>query len=163
MLFDIIPNHMALSPDNPWWMEVLENGQSSPYAIFFDIDWHPPNRILEGKLLLPILGRPYGQTLEDQELHLTLEEGGLFHQLLRAQVSLGPQDLPPDPGSRAGAAGARPGRRESGHHRPHGHRQPDRQPACPQPHEFQEGQRPAAAARRSSRRISGFSTRGPPR
>jgi (1->4)-alpha-D-glucan 1-alpha-D-glucosylmutase len=67
LLFDIIPNHMALSPDNPWWMEVLENGQGSPYAIFFDIDWHPANCILEGKLLLPILGRPYGQILEDQE------------------------------------------------------------------------------------------------
>jgi (1->4)-alpha-D-glucan 1-alpha-D-glucosylmutase len=76
LLFDIIPNHMALSPDNPWWMEVLETGQGSPYAIFFDIDWHPPNRILEGKLLLTILGRPYGQTLEDQELQLTLESGG---------------------------------------------------------------------------------------
>lgn len=58
MVFDIVPNHMALSPDNPWWMEVLEDGHGSPYAIFFDIDWHPPNRLLEGKLLLPILGRP---------------------------------------------------------------------------------------------------------
>ena len=70
MVFDIVPNHMALSPDNPWWMEVLEDGHGSPYAIFFDIDWHPPNRLLEGKLLLPILGRPYGQVLEDQELRL---------------------------------------------------------------------------------------------
>ncbi len=78
LVFDIVPNHMALSRDNPWWMEVLENGPISPYSIFFDIDWHPPNRILEGKLLLPILGRPYGQALEDQELRLSLEPGGFF-------------------------------------------------------------------------------------
>lgn len=78
LIFDIVPNHMALSPDNPWWMDVLENGTGSPYAIFFDIDWHPPNRILEGKLLLPILGRTYGQVLEDQELRLSLEPGGFF-------------------------------------------------------------------------------------
>ncbi len=91
LVFDIIPNHMALSPDNPWWMEVLENGQSSPYAIFFDIDWHPPNRILEGKLLLPILGRPFGQTLEDQELQLTLEEGGFFINYYEHKFPLAPK------------------------------------------------------------------------
>jgi (1->4)-alpha-D-glucan 1-alpha-D-glucosylmutase len=78
LVFDIVPNHMALSPDNPWWMEVLESGPSSPYAIFFDIDWHPPNRLLEGVVLLPVLGRPFGEALEEQELRLTLEEGGLF-------------------------------------------------------------------------------------
>ncbi len=78
LVFDIVPNHMASSHDNPWWTEVLENGPISPYALFFDIDWHPPNRLLEGKLLLPILGRPYSQALEDQELRLTLEPGGFF-------------------------------------------------------------------------------------
>ena len=91
LLFDIVPNHMALSPDNPWWMEVLENGQGSPYAIFFDIDWHPANRILEGKLLLPILGRPYGQTLEDQELRLTLESGGFFINYYEHKFPLTPK------------------------------------------------------------------------
>ena len=48
LLLDIVPNHMALSHDNPWWMEVLENGPGSPFAIFFDIDWHPSNRMLDG-------------------------------------------------------------------------------------------------------------------
>ncbi len=91
LLFDIVPNHMALSPDNFWWMDVLEDGPSSPYAIFFDIDWHPPNRLLEGKLLLPILGRPYGQVLEDQELQLTLEPGGFFINYYEHKFSLAPQ------------------------------------------------------------------------
>ena len=91
LVFDIVPNHMALSPDNPWWMEVLENGPISPYSIFFDIDWHPPNRILEGKLLLPILGRPYGQALEDQELRLSLEPGGFFINYYEHKFPLDPK------------------------------------------------------------------------
>ena len=78
LLFDIVPNHMALSHENPWWMDVLENGHSSPYAIFFDIDWRPPNRVLEGKVLLPILGKNYNEVLEAQELRLNLEESGFF-------------------------------------------------------------------------------------
>jgi (1->4)-alpha-D-glucan 1-alpha-D-glucosylmutase len=76
LLLDIVPNHMALSHDNPWWLEVLEDGPGSPYAIFFDIDWHPPHRILDGRVLQPILGGPYGQALEGQEIRLTLEEEG---------------------------------------------------------------------------------------
>ncbi len=95
LLFDIVPNHMALSHDNPWWMEVLENGKSSPYAIFFDIDWHPANRILEGKLLLPILGRPYDQILEDQELRLTLEPGGFFVNYYEHKFPLTPKTYQP--------------------------------------------------------------------
>jgi (1->4)-alpha-D-glucan 1-alpha-D-glucosylmutase len=91
LLFDIVPNHMALSHDNPWWMEVLENGPISPYAIFFDIDWHPPNRILEGRLLLPILGQPYGQALENQELKLTLESGGFFINYYEHKFPLDPK------------------------------------------------------------------------
>jgi (1->4)-alpha-D-glucan 1-alpha-D-glucosylmutase len=91
LLFDIVPNHMALSSDNPWLMEVLEDGHGSPYTIFFDIDWRPPNRILEGKLLLPILGRPYGQVLEDQELRLSLEPGGFFFNYYEHKFPLTPK------------------------------------------------------------------------
>lgn len=76
LMVDIVPNHMALSHDNPWWLEVLENGPASPYAMFFDIDWRPPQRVLEGRVLQPILGAPYGQALESQEIRLTLDEGG---------------------------------------------------------------------------------------
>ncbi len=78
LVLDIVPNHMALSHDNPWWLEVLEDGPGSPYAIFFDIDWHPPHRSLEGRVLQPILGVPYGQALEGQEFRLALEEKGFF-------------------------------------------------------------------------------------
>ena len=42
LLLDIVPNHMAAGSENPWWMDVLEDGPGSAYASFFDIDWHPP-------------------------------------------------------------------------------------------------------------------------
>ncbi len=41
-ILDIVPNHMCVASDeNPWWNDVLENGPSSPYAAYFDIDWKP--------------------------------------------------------------------------------------------------------------------------
>ena len=41
LLLDIVPNHMAAHASNPWWNDVLENGVCSPFARYFDIDWHP--------------------------------------------------------------------------------------------------------------------------
>ena len=69
LILDIVPNHMAASVDNPWWFDVLEKGQDSPYAAFFDVNWESK------KVLLPILGRPYGEALENEELVLRLENG----------------------------------------------------------------------------------------
>ncbi len=78
-ILDIVPNHMYVeSDDNRWWMDVLENGPSSPFAPFFDIDWRPVKRELENKVLIPILGEQYGTVLERQELKLTFENGAFF-------------------------------------------------------------------------------------
>lgn len=38
-VFDLVANHMAASPINPWWKDLLEKGKSSEFAPFFDIDW----------------------------------------------------------------------------------------------------------------------------
>src|SRR5690606_19391446 len=38
-LVDIVPNHMAIDPKNPWWWDVLENGPSGVYASYFDVEW----------------------------------------------------------------------------------------------------------------------------
>lgn len=91
LLLDVVPNHMALSSSNPWWQDVLENGQSSPYAVFFDIEWDPPYRSLNNKILLPILGQPYGQCLENQELHLTLGPAGFAVQYYDHAFPLDPK------------------------------------------------------------------------
>jgi len=75
-ILDVVPNHMGIAAGaNPWWNDVLENGRSSPYADFFDIDWKPSEPHLGDKVLLPILGDQYGRVLENQELTLELEEG----------------------------------------------------------------------------------------
>jgi (1->4)-alpha-D-glucan 1-alpha-D-glucosylmutase len=74
LLLDIVPNHMAASGENPWWTDVLENGRSSAYASFFDIDWE----LAGSKLVLPVLGDFYGRVLENQEITLRLEESGFW-------------------------------------------------------------------------------------
>lgn len=70
LIVDIVPNHMAIGSENAWWMDVLARGHGSRYAKYFDIDWHPADHRLAGKVLLPILGRPYGEVLASGELTL---------------------------------------------------------------------------------------------
>lgn len=75
-IIDLVPNHMGIAHStNPWWQDVLENGPSSRYATFFDIDWHPLKPELENKVLLPILGDSYGAVLERQEIRLQYVDG----------------------------------------------------------------------------------------
>jgi (1->4)-alpha-D-glucan 1-alpha-D-glucosylmutase len=78
LLLDIVPNHMAASPENPWWMDVLENGPASPYAAYFDIDWRPPSLSLENKILLPVLGSHYGEALNRREFEVIFRRGSFF-------------------------------------------------------------------------------------
>ena len=60
-ILDIVPNHMAVATnDNAWWNDVLENGPSSRHAETFDIAWRASPASLRDKVLLPILGKPYG-------------------------------------------------------------------------------------------------------
>jgi (1->4)-alpha-D-glucan 1-alpha-D-glucosylmutase len=78
-ILDIVPNHMCVeSSDNLWWFDVLENGPSSHYASFFDIDWDPVKPELKNKVLIPVLGDQYGAVLENAELRLDYHEGA-FH------------------------------------------------------------------------------------
>jgi (1->4)-alpha-D-glucan 1-alpha-D-glucosylmutase len=76
LIADVVPNHMGIDDEaNRWWWDVLENGPSSPYAKFFDIDWTPPKEDLADKVLLPILGDQYGKVLENGEIQLRFEIG----------------------------------------------------------------------------------------
>ncbi|MEJ2695148.1 MAG: malto-oligosyltrehalose synthase [Candidatus Sulfobium sp.] len=75
-ILDIVPNHMYIeSSENTLWMDVLENGPSSVYAHFFDIDWAPVKKELRNKVLLPVLGDQYGRVLDNGELRLSFDEG----------------------------------------------------------------------------------------
>jgi (1->4)-alpha-D-glucan 1-alpha-D-glucosylmutase len=76
LVVDFVPNHMGIaSGANAWWQDVLENGQASPFAAFFDIDWQPVKPELQNQVLLPVLGDHYGIVLENGELELRLEDG----------------------------------------------------------------------------------------
>ena len=73
-IVDIVPNHMGvMGSDNIWWLDVLENGEASEYADFFDIDWDPMKEELKGKVLIPILADQYGNELERGELKLAFD------------------------------------------------------------------------------------------
>ena len=75
-IIDLVPNHMGIAQSaNPWWQDVLENGESSRYADVFDVDWQPLKTELEHKVLLPVLGDTYGAVLERQEITLEYVHG----------------------------------------------------------------------------------------
>src|SRR4030081_1114904 len=74
LILDIVPNHMAVGgADNAWWLDVLEWGEGSPYAAYFDINWDPLREDLKGRVLLPVLGDQYGAVLERGEIVLRFE------------------------------------------------------------------------------------------
>ncbi len=91
LILDTVPNHMAASAENPWWMDVLENGAQSAFAAFFDIEWHPHARSLDGRILLPVLGRPFGEALDGGEIRLTLQDARFFFQYFDSLFPLTPR------------------------------------------------------------------------
>ena len=92
LILDIVPNHMGIGEtSNVWWTDVLENGPSSSYAAYFDIDWQPANPHLENKVLLPILEDQYGIVLEEGKLRLAYESGAFFIYHYDASLPVAPR------------------------------------------------------------------------
>lgn len=69
-LLDIVPNHMAVVSENPWWWDVLEHGTASRYARYFDVDWAAEDERGQNVVLLPVLGDHYGRELEAGKIRL---------------------------------------------------------------------------------------------
>jgi len=90
-VLDIVPNHMGISKGTALWTDLLENGPSSIYANFFDVDWDPVKRELKDKVLIPILGDQYGTVLENQELILSFDDGSFFVKYYDHFLPLRPQ------------------------------------------------------------------------
>jgi (1->4)-alpha-D-glucan 1-alpha-D-glucosylmutase len=91
-VLDIVPNHMSLGKENRYWWDVLENGASSRYASFFDIDWDPVEERLRDKILVPILGDQYGRVLHQGGIRVIRAEN-------RFQVEAAGQIMPVSPQS----------------------------------------------------------------
>jgi (1->4)-alpha-D-glucan 1-alpha-D-glucosylmutase len=74
-ILDLVPNHMGVGgADNPLWLDVLEWGQESAYAGWFDVDWNSHAEYLKGKLLVPFLADHYGTELAAGKLQLKFDE-----------------------------------------------------------------------------------------
>jgi (1->4)-alpha-D-glucan 1-alpha-D-glucosylmutase len=114
LVLDTVPNHMGVGTnENAWWNDVLENGPASRYGAHFDISWRAsPRPELQDKVLLAVLGDPYGDVLEAGQLGLAFADGAfsihyyerrfpaaprsyariLSHRLDELEKALGPED-----------------------------------------------------------------------
>jgi (1->4)-alpha-D-glucan 1-alpha-D-glucosylmutase len=94
LIVDFVPNHMGVGCDgNRFWEDVLEHGQASAHAEFFDIDWLPPKETLAHKLLLPILPDQYGVILESGHFSLHFDGCALRLHAGSRTLPLRPQSL----------------------------------------------------------------------
>jgi len=91
LVLDIVPNHMSASTRIPggWMCSSMARSQPTPPTL--TIDWHPPSRSLDGKILLPVLGRPFAEALESGEFKLIFSDGRLFLQYFESLFPLAPK------------------------------------------------------------------------
>jgi (1->4)-alpha-D-glucan 1-alpha-D-glucosylmutase len=95
-VLDIVPNHMAISGRrNRLWWDVLENGPSSRYSPFFDIDWHSADERLRNKLLVPILGDQYGRVLARGEIKAKRCGGEIYIEYFDHELPASPRSISP--------------------------------------------------------------------
>ena len=93
-VLDTVPNHMSLGRENRYWWDVLENGTSSRYASFFDIDWQPQEQRLREKVLVPILADQYGRVLEAGGIKVVRSETHFQVECAGHVLPLAPNTLP---------------------------------------------------------------------
>jgi (1->4)-alpha-D-glucan 1-alpha-D-glucosylmutase len=91
LMLDIVPNHMAAAPENPFWWDVLERGEASRYARWFDVDW-AGNR--SRKLLLPVLGDGRARVIQRGEIRVRVTESGTWIEYFDKRFPLDPATLP---------------------------------------------------------------------
>ncbi|HEX9905663.1 MAG TPA: malto-oligosyltrehalose synthase [Propylenella sp.] len=86
LILDFVPNHMGATPFNPWWRDVLEWGAESDFREHFDIDWTAP------KLIVPALGEPYGEALQEGLFGLAVDDrdGGIAFTYYGLRLPLSP-------------------------------------------------------------------------
>ena len=88
-LQDIVPNHMAFDPRNTMLMDVLEKGQQSVYAAFFDVGWN--STVYEGKMMVPFLGATLEDAVTNKEVKIDYQQNRLVLQYYEAAYPLHPR------------------------------------------------------------------------
>jgi len=93
-VLDIVPNHMSLGRENHYWWDVLENGTSSRYASFFDIDWQPQEERLRDKVLVPVLADQYGRVLQAGDIKVARKDNRFVVGAASQEFPVSPLSLP---------------------------------------------------------------------
>jgi len=93
-VLDIVPNHMAIGPQNKYWWDVLENGPSSRFATWFDIDWHSSEVRLQNKVLIPVLGDQYGRILAAGQIQIERDNEAIRVRYSDNIYPIAPRSLP---------------------------------------------------------------------
>ena len=93
-ILDVVPNHMAIGPGNKNWWDVLENGPSSRFAMWFDIDWQSSEVKLQNKVLIPVLGDQYGRILTAGQITVDRDDTSLSIRYADHVYPLSPRSLP---------------------------------------------------------------------
>ena len=94
-VLDIVPNHMAISGRrNRLWWDVLENGPSSRYSPYFDINWNSPDETVKNKILVPILGDHYGRALSRHEIKVERRGADFVILYFDNELPVAPKSLP---------------------------------------------------------------------
>ena len=93
-ILDIVPNHMSIaSRDNRWWWDVLENGPSSHFSSYFDVDWQPADSKFRDRVLVPVLGDHYGREVEAGHIQLQRDGGAFTFHYFDNVVPVAPKSL----------------------------------------------------------------------
>jgi (1->4)-alpha-D-glucan 1-alpha-D-glucosylmutase len=92
-ILDIVPNHMTTGPENRFLWDVLENGPSSRFASWFDIDWNSAEVKLQNKVLIPVLGDQYGRVLSAGQLRIKYEGESFQVRYMEHAFPLSPRSL----------------------------------------------------------------------
>lgn len=92
-VLDIVPNHMATGQENKYWWDVLENGPSSRFATWFDIDWNSAEVKLQNKVLIPVLGDQYGHALSADQITIHYDGDSFQVRYMEYQFPLAPRSI----------------------------------------------------------------------
>ncbi|MGD7070888.1 malto-oligosyltrehalose synthase [Acetobacter sp. AAB5] len=68
LILDIVPNHMSTNHQNLWWQDVLQYGNKSKYADYFDIDWAVSQGQKKHRIILPFLDKPLSDILKENKI-----------------------------------------------------------------------------------------------
>lgn len=78
LLIDIVPNHLAISHENSWWIDVLELGPQSSHSSVFAIFWQTDNP--HPFIILPFLADDFANLLKNDQIQIRFKDNRFWFQ-----------------------------------------------------------------------------------